>query len=86
MAEPVHLALFFARDQIVEVLHGDRPGIAPPVGDHDHLRELVGRHGRAADVPHLARAHDLVERVHRLFHRRMGVEAMNLIDVDVVGL
>ena len=86
VAQPVHLALFLALDEVVEVLHGNRPGIALPVGDHHHLGELVGRHGRAADVAHLARAHDLVERVHGLLDRRVGIEAMDLVDVDVVGL
>ena len=30
--------------------------------------------------------HDLVERVHRLFHRRVGIEAIDQVDVDIVGL
>ena len=86
MAQPVHLALFLALDHVVEILHRDGPRIALPVGDHHHLGELVGRHGRAADVAHLARAHELVERVHGLFHRRVRIEPVDLVDVDVIGL
>jgi len=86
VAEAVHLLLLFASDEIIEVLHRNRPRVSLPVGDHDHLRELVGGHGRAADVAHLARLNDLVERVHRLLDRRVRIEAMELVDVDVIGL
>ena len=40
--------------------------------------------GRDADVERLARADGGVERAHRLFQRRVGVEAVAVEDVDVV--
>ena len=41
---------------------------------------------RAADVAHLAGAHEIVERAHRLVDRRARVEGVHLVEVDDVGL
>ena len=80
-----HLALFLAIDQVVVVLHRRRSASAVPIGEiASTLRELPRVHGRRADVARLARAHDVVERLERLLDRRLRVEAMDLVEVDVV--
>src|SRR5262245_15577521 len=40
---------------------------------------------RTADVTNLARAHEIIERAERFFDRRERIEAVQLIQVDVVG-
>ena len=54
-AEAHHLALFFAVEQVVVVLHGDEARPAVQVGEVERLGELPGVHGRGADVADLAR-------------------------------
>ena len=49
------------------------------------LRELPRPHRRRAEVAHLARSHQVVEGRHGLLDRRLGVEAVDVVDVDVVG-
>ena len=80
-----HLALFLALHQVVLVLHGDEPGPAVQVGDVLHLGELPGPHRRGADVAGLAGLDDVVQGLHGLLDRRVGVEAVDLVEVDVVG-
>ena len=48
------------------------------------LRELPRPHRGRADIERLAGAHDVVERLQRLLHRRIRIEAMDLIEVDVI--
>ena len=48
--------------------------------------DLLGRPLAEADVAGLARVDDLGERLHRLLDRRLDVEAVALVEVDVVGL
>ena len=50
------------------------------------LRHLPGRRVRDADVAHLAGAHQIVERPHRLLDRRVPIPAVHPVEVDVVGL
>src|SRR5665647_40900 len=50
-----------------------------------HGGELPRVHAGGADVAHLAGLDHVVERFHRLFARRLGVEAVDLVEVDVVG-
>ena len=45
--------------------------------------ELRGPHAGRADVAHLAAADEVVESFHRLFDRGVGVEAVDLEEVDV---
>jgi len=45
----------------------------------------AARISSAADVVRLAGVHDVGERPHRLLERRLVVEAVRLVDVDVVG-
>src|ERR1700722_16822484 len=40
---------------------------------------------RTADVAHLARAHETVERLHRLLERSQAVPLMHLIEIDDIG-
>ena len=62
-----------------------KTGPAVGVGDGQHLRELPREHGGRADVKRLARAHDLVQRFEGFLHRRMRIEAVDLIKIDVIG-
>ena len=39
----------------------------------------------AADLTDFARAHEIVQRAQRLFHWRQRVEAMQLVEIDVVS-
>ena len=86
LAEAHHLALFFAIEQVVVVLHGDEARPAVQVGEIERLGELPGVHGRRADVAHLAGLDHVVQRFERLFDGRFVVPAVNLVEVDVVGL
>ena len=67
------------------VLHADESGPAVRVGGVQGLRELPCVHRGRAEVPHLARAHDVVQRFEGLFEWRAVVEAVDLVEVDVVG-
>jgi hypothetical protein len=49
------------------------------------LRELPGPHRRGADVSDFAGLDDVVQGFHGLLDRRVGVEAVDLVEVDVVG-
>ena len=79
-----HLPLLLAVHQVVVVLHRDEPCPAVPCRDRLGLRELPRVHAARADVARLAGADDVVERLHRLLDRRRVVEAVDLVEVDVV--
>src|SRR3954469_14334557 len=83
-AQRDHLALLLAVDEVVVVLHRHEP--RPPVarGDVLRLRELPREHAARSDVARLARADDVVQRLHRLLDRRVRVPAVDLVEVDVV--
>ena len=69
-------------------------------GGPDEVDHLPGRHddfeehaavarplaGRATDVTNLARLNQIVERAQRLLDRGVGVGAVDLVEIDVVGL
>ena len=59
---------------------------AQPLGDAQRLDDLPGRPVGDADVAHVALAHQLVERAHGLLDRRGRVEAVDLVQVDVLEL
>ncbi len=84
-AEAHHLALFFAVEEVVVVLHGDEAGPAVEVGDIECLGELPGVHGGGADVADFAGLDDVMEGFHGLFDGGFAVPAMDLVEVDVVG-
>ena len=83
-AERHHLALLLAIDEVVVILHRDEFGVALGARDIEHARELPGVHRRGADIERLAGAHDVVQRLERLLHRRQRIEAVDLVEVDVV--
>ena len=72
-----------ARDRIV-CLHRLEAGIAALVRNAERLHDLPGGEVRAADRADEAAAHTIVERAQRLFKRRDGVEAVDLIEVDMI--
>ena len=84
-AEAHHLALFFAVEEVVVVLHGDEAGPAVEVGDVEGLGKLPGVHGGGSDVADLAGFDDVVEGFHGLFDGGFVVPAVDLVEVDVVG-
>ena len=78
-------ALGPASQQAVLVLHAHETR-EPAVGaDARGLVDLLGREVAAADLEHLARAHQLVERAERLLERRRRVGKVQLVQVDAVG-
>ena len=79
-----HLALLFAVDEVVVVLHRDEPGRAGALGGRLRLRELPREHAARADVAGLAGLDDVVESLHRLGDRRQRIPAVDLVEVDVV--
>ena len=54
-------------------------------GDGDGLHNVPGRVVGAADVTHLARFHERVQRSHCFFERCLAVPPVQLVQVDVVG-
>jgi hypothetical protein len=51
----------------------------------EHLGELPGIHRGGADIAGLACLDDIVQRLQRLLDRRRIVEAVDLVEIDVVG-
>ena len=86
LAKRNHLALFFAIEQVVVILHGNKTGPAVQFGEIERLGELPGVHGRGADIAHLARFHHVVQRLESFLDRRFVIPAMNLVEVHIVGL
>ena len=84
-AQRQHLPFFLAVDEVVVVLHRHEARPAVALGDLQHLRELPGVHARRADVARLAGPHDVVQRFQGLLDRRVRVEPVDLVEVDVVG-
>ena len=68
------------------VLHRHELGPAVFLGRELHHGELVGPHGGCADVAHLAALDQVVERLHRFFDGDGGVKAVDLEEIEVVGL
>src|SRR5690348_2342703 len=85
-AERNHLALFLAVDQIVMVLHRDEAMPTPFAGHVERFAELPCRHAAGAEVAHLARAHQRVERLERFLDRSFEVPSVDLVEVDEIGL
>src|SRR5580698_9754628 len=54
LTETHHLALFFAINEVVVVLHRDEAGPAPQVRKIERLGKLPSIHGRSADIARLA--------------------------------
>ena len=79
------LPFVVAADQRIIGLMGDVAGQAVLLRDGQRLHQVPAGEVRAADVADLAGAHQVVERAQHLLDRRQGVEAVQLIEVDVVG-
>ena len=79
------LPFVIAAEQRVIGLVRDVARKAVALRDRERLHQVPAGEVRAADVADLARAHQLVERGQRLLDRRVGVEAVQLEEVDVVG-
>jgi hypothetical protein len=73
------LWLVMAAQQVVLVLHRDKPGPAAGVFGMLELRELPRIHRRGSDVAHLSRPDHVVQRLNRFLDRRVGVEAVDLV-------
>jgi len=56
-----------------------------PVGGVLELGELPGVHAAGAQVADLAGLHDVVQGLHGLLEGSVGIEAVDLVEVDVVG-
>ncbi|MEJ0007843.1 MAG: hypothetical protein WDM77_16120 [Steroidobacteraceae bacterium] len=61
-AEGDHLPFLLAVQQAVVVLHADKARQVQLVGAVEHLRQLVGRHGRGADIAYFAGLDDIGQR------------------------
>ena len=86
VAEGVHLALLFAVEQVVVVLHTDELCPAVLLSGVLEQRELPGPHAAGADVVHFTGADEVVEREHCFFDGRVRVEAVDLQQVEVIEL
>src|SRR5580698_1884542 len=60
----------------------------PPItfADIDGFLQMPSREIRRRDITHLPFTDKLIERIQRLFHRSQRVEAVHMIDIDIVGL
>jgi hypothetical protein len=77
--------LRFARLQRVVNLLRHEGDAAVPARHLHCLHRVPAGPVRTADVAHLARAHEAIERLHRLLERGKAVPLMYLIKVDDVG-
>jgi len=80
------LALDVAHDEAVLVLARGEGVEVPRVGYPPRLDHLPGGEVRAADVADLALAGEVVEGAQRLLDRRQRVGAVELVEVEPVGL
>ena len=72
--------------QVVVVLHRDEARGVARILREQILRHLPREHAGRAEIAHLAGAHQIVQRVDGLFDRRAPVEAVDLVQVDEVGV
>ena len=75
-----------AHQQAVFVLRRDEARGADLLGQPVGIDRLPARQVAGADRPHLAGAHQIVHRPQHLFHVRVGVQRVQLVEVDAVGL
>src|SRR5262249_9201025 len=77
-----HLALFLAIEEVVVVLHRDEARPAAALRRRQRLRESPRRAGARAEVADLASAYEVVQGLERLVDRHLGIEAVNLVEID----
>ncbi len=68
------------------VLHADKTLESVTLRGVNHPRKLPGKHGRRTDIPRLAGFHYIGQCFHGFFDRRHVIEAMDLIEVNVIRL
>ena len=79
-----HFSLFLAIGQVDEVLHADKAGPAVFLGDAEGAGKLPSVHRGGADIARFAGLNDIVQRFEHLLDRRVMVETMDLIEVDII--
>ena len=84
-AEGHQLPLEFAADERVIGLVGDVAGPAVAVGDGEGLHQVPAGEVGAGDVADFAALDEVVERAEGFFDGGGRVEAVHVVDVDVVG-
>jgi hypothetical protein len=57
-----------------------------PLAGAERQRQSPGRVVRAADIAHFTSAHQVGQRLDRLFDRRLGIVGVSLVEVDIIGL
>ena len=67
----------------MEVLHADEFRPVVHAGRVLHLHQLVSPHGAGTDVAHFSRFDDVVEGFHGFSDGCVGVETVDLEEVDV---
>ena len=82
-AERDDLLLRPAPQQRILRLAGDESAPRPAMANAASI--CCGDHSLEADIARLALAHDLAQRLHGLFQRRVRVVAVALVEVDVIG-
>src|ERR1035437_9565386 len=85
LASGDYLGLDAAVEQVVVHLGRDRPGEMLGPGRPVGVAYLPGGEVAEADVPHLARAYEIVKRSKSLLDRRLRIGDMDLVEVDIVG-
>jgi len=78
--------LLVAIHEVVLALHRDEPLAVVDLRLVERLHQLPGGHGARADVADLPLLDEVVERRERLPDRRVLVPAVDLVEVDVVGV
>ncbi len=80
------LALDAAIQQVVGRLLGHEAVEAEFFGRPQRFHHLPGGKGAGAEIAHFARAHQVIQRAQRLVDGDIGLGAVNLVEVDIVGL
>jgi hypothetical protein len=81
-----HLPLLFSVDQTVVVLHRDKWRELVIDRIVLHRVELVGVAARHPNISRISSLNDIMQSLHRLCNRCVGVKAVTLKDVDIVKL
>ena len=77
--------LVLAVQQVVVVFHGFKSSPAMVAGAELQIVELIAIHGRRAQRAHLADPDEAVEGFHGFFNGRGIIEAVDDVQIDVVG-